>query len=551
MRDIEEMQSTMETGQMSDFSTASGKGRGVRAALPHLVFFGLAAAFMAVMCYAATHLASVVSYERDIWHHLAVYRELIAAPFNALNPHVATDDPSRSFSPWTVSVAIMARSLGLDAFGAIAISAIASSLSVLAGLYLFSKEYWRHAWAPALMLVTFFGTWILGVNHTGYHTIATFLYSISYPFGIVLGVGFMSWWLTLRALRSRRYFLLYGVLLTLISAALFITHQLQGLFAVGGALAFALFAGQAGLGRRLLLGAFLLGGLYLSQFWMYFDPVSYVLNPEVRKGHSAVRFLNYSLDNIPYILVTLGLSLLGVLGLVDLRTGRPRYELLLSVAVLLSGFVFLLSKDNWVSVRVVPLLVVFLQLGLVSFLLTPAAQTALGRAGHALRAVIVVALLLGLLLNITNGRNAYAKSRTFLETGQIDAQPITWSRDILAASDFAVSLVPEGSTVIAHLQTAFPMEATSLKVVAIPRLFAEVSDMLERQTNNRAFFDAATDTETRCAILAQYDVQMIVYRDYWLDDAVEAQLSAFGTRQPMGDMSFIPAADGTFEACAG
>lgn len=515
-----------------------------------ILYLGLAGLFLLAICYSALNLASVVSYERDIWHHLAVYRELIAAPFNALNPHVATDDPSRSYSPWTVSVALAARAMGGDAFTAIAISAIASTLSILVGIHLFAKAYWRSAWAPVLLLMAMFGTWVLPVNHTGYHTVATFLYSISYPFGIVLGAGFITWWLALKGLTARGLVVpVICVMLAGLSAAMFITHQLQGLFAVGAALSFALFAGQAPVLRRVILGLFLIVGLYASQFWMYFDPVAFVLNPEVRKGHSAVRFLNYSLDNVPFIFATFGLSVLGLLGMVDTRTGRLRYELCLAFAVVFAGFMVLMVKGNWVNVRIVPFVVLFLQLGLVSYLVSERAPGVIGLIGKGVRAAIIVAVGLGLFLNVVNGKLAYDKSRTFLATGQIDAQPMTWSRDILAASSFAETLVPSGSTVIAHLQTAFPMEASALKVVAIPRLFAEVPDMLERQANNRAFFDASTDTATRCAILAKYDAQMIVYRDYWLDDAVEAQLAEFGARQPKGDMSFIPAGPNGFAAC--
>jgi len=168
--------------------------------LATLTFLVMCAVMMAVIAYTSTHLSSVVSYTRDIWHHLAVYSELIASPLDAMNPHVATDDPSRSYSPWTVFVAILARLGGLDQFGAIAISAMLSSASILLGIFLFARSYYNHAWAPVLLLLAFFGSWGGYINHTGYHAVATFLYSASYPFTIVLGGGFVLWWLTLRAL---------------------------------------------------------------------------------------------------------------------------------------------------------------------------------------------------------------------------------------------------------------------------------------------------------------------------------------------------------------
>ncbi len=545
---IEGMQSTIaatrSTGAPAPVSLPM-VGRMLPATYAYLAF---AAVIMATAIYTAFNLSSVVSYTRDIWHHLSVYRELMASPLEAMNPHVATDDPSRSYSPWTMFVALLARAIGADPFGAIAISAILSMLSVVTGIFLFSREYLRNAWAPALFLLVFLGSWGAYINHTGYHTVATFMYSASYPFAIVLGMGFVLWWMVLKAQKATgpSFVLLLG-LLALLGAALFITHQLQGLFAVGAGIGFALFAGQASLVRRVILGVVLLGGLFVSQYWWYFDPIAFVLDPEVRKGHSAVRLFEYSTDNLSEIFANLGIALIGIAGLVNARTGRFRLELALPLLVLVSGFTYLLVNGNWVSVRILPFVALFLQIGLVAFLLkkTEAANT----ASALLRGGIIAALVAGLGYNIYKGNESYQNSRTFLETGYIEKHYITWSRDILAAAAYAETLAPSGATVIAHRDTAFPMEATSLAVVAIPRLFAEVPDMLERQANNIAFFDEATSTETRCSILAQYDVQMIVYRPYWLPDGVERDLRAFGSVLPKGDLMFIPAQDGVFEAC--
>jgi len=74
------MQSTVYGRTMSDYKPLE---QGHDGTAP-ILFFGLAGLFLLAICYTAFNLASVVSYERDIWHHLAVYRELIAAPFDAL-----------------------------------------------------------------------------------------------------------------------------------------------------------------------------------------------------------------------------------------------------------------------------------------------------------------------------------------------------------------------------------------------------------------------------------------------------------------------------------
>jgi len=542
------MQSTISETRMADSQEQRSMPPVRCLEVATLAFIVMASVMMATAIYTAFNLSAVVSYTRDIWHHLAVYSELIASPFHAMNPHVATDDPSRSYSPWTVIMALLARAGGLDATGAIAISAILSTFIILLGIFLFSREYLRNAWAPALFLLIFFGSWGQVVNHTGFHTVATFMYSASYPFAIVLGMGFILWWMVLKSLNATPLQVAFFIVIFIpISASLFITHQLQGLFAVGATIAFALFAGKASLLRRLILAGSLLVGLFVSQYWWYFDPIAYVLNPEVRGGHSAPRMFGYSTENISVVFVTLGAALLGVAGLFNKHTGRVRLELALPLLVIVLAFTFLLVNGNWVSTRFLPFIALFLQIGLVTYLLQRSAVP--GRLSNALNGAIIGALLVGFGFNALKGYENYQKSRIFIETGQIEIQYATWNRSILAASEFAETLVPAGATVIAHRDVAFPMEATSLAVVAIPRLFALVPDMFERQSSNNAFFDDATSRQTRCSILAQYDVQMIVYRPFWLSDAVETQLQAFGTAQVYGDLTFIPAETGHFSAC--
>jgi len=229
-------------------------------------------------------------------------------------------------------------------------------------------------------------------------------------------------------------------------------------------------------------------------------------------------------------------------------TGRLRLELALPLLVLVAGFSILLLKNSWISVRVVPLIALYLQIALVAYLVQNTEKPTTIQRG--LSGALVGVLILSMSYWAYKGTESYNKARTFIETGYIEKHYMTWNDNILEDSALAVTLAPEGATVIAHFETAFPMEATSLAVVAIPRLFAEVPDMVERQTSNIAFFTEGTPLEERCAILAKYNVQMIVYRDVLLDDRVEKELAAFGTRTAGQDMSFIPAVDGQFKACA-
>lgn len=509
--------------------------RKTTAHIASLCFLALALILFVAMWLASANPVAVVSFERDIWHHLAVYSELIASPFEAANPHVATTDPSRSYSPWTVVIAVLSQQLDSNPFTAIWIAGSATIFAFLYGVYAFARSYWSSPWAPTILLLVLISTWIIPQNHTGYHTLSTFVFSLSYPFGIVLAAGLLTWALVIRAVdRGASVFTLATA--CFLAWFMFITHQLQGLFAIGGAIGFAFFYGRAPFRRRGALVLSLLAGLILTHWWLYFDPIAFVLKPEVQAGHDAVRYLSYRAENIDRLLLTLGGALVGVLGFWDLEKRRPRWELFLPCAAILVGFVVLTMKGSWVNVRIVPFLTLYLQLGLVALLLS--LQLA------SVKVLASALLLVGLTANVRDAHHDYFKAFRFLESGIGSRIAGTWSPFAVSAMYHVETLAPSGSVVIAHRQTAFPMEASSHSVVAIPRLFAEVPDMLERQTDNRAFFAAGTTQEARCDLLAKYNVSVIAYRDVWLENGVAKELHEFGRHEPFGDVHFVVPVEG-------
>lgn len=491
---------------------------------------------------------AVVSYERDIWHHLSVYRELIASPFHPENPHIAGNDPSRSFTPWTVAIALICKTLALDQFGAITLSAIGSTALILSGVFHFSRQYWQQQSAPFVFLLSLLGTWMVQVDHAGFLTIRTSLFSIAYPYASVIGMGFHCWAFALRAIHSGSQTFAYAALLGVFAYVMFVSHQLQALFAIGMTGAFLLFtAGKATVIARVICCTALVGGGIATAGWWYLNPIAYVLNEQVHAGHAAVRYLEYSLEEPGEILMTLGLALLGVLGFVDYKSRRLRLEILVPAAVLIACFIFLLAGNNWVSVRILPTVAMVLQIGLTAFLMERMDST----AAIVTKNAIAFALILGTIGALVTGVNQYFRARNYLQSGAVvDRIPLTWSSSILQASAYAEKLVPPGSVVLAHRQTSFPMEASSLSVVAIPRLFAEVPTMASRQSDNRKFFEPGTSTQTRCAIIERYSVSLIVWRRVWIDEKAVPSLLSLGPAKRFDDLTFIPAESGRFSGCA-
>lgn len=500
-----------------------------------LLYLASGIVLLATISLTAFNAVAVVSYERDIWHHIAVLNELIASPWHAKNPHIVSEAPSRSFTPWYVLLAMLARTFGLDAVEILGVSAVLTVAALITGVYIFARFYWKDEWAPLILIVVMFATWGVHFNHTGFHTLSTFVFSISYPFGIVLALGFISWWLVLRALRASYFSVSLALGLGAISAFMFATHQLQGAFAIGGMLTFAMFADQSSFARRMQIATAIIAGLLTSKAWWYFDAIQYVMLDEVHKG----RLKLDSRDPLG-ILKLAGLAPLGILGFYNFRRRAFNYDLLFGSLGIFAALMVTWWLNIWVYLRLIPFQILFLQLALTGLLLWLMTRTGssviLQRAGQIITGYV---LMLMLALNILLAAAFYGKANAYLQGREVPNPPETWSKDIRRSMEKVKGWVGTGKVLIAHRQTAFPVEASHMKVVSIPKLFALVPDMVQRQIATEEFFAEETERNRRCEIMDQYSVAAILYRRQWLAASVQERLRAFGTEVHIHDLTLI------------
>ncbi len=481
---------------------------------------------------------NLISYERDIWHHLAVLNELIASPLQAMNPHVLTDDPSRSYTPWTVLLAVIANLFRLDAQQALGVSALLTMLCFVSGVWLFARTYWNSPWAPFILLIVLISTWGFHINHTGYYTLSTLTTSASFQFGIVLALGFWSWWLVLDAIRAGRLTPGLAVGLAVVAWLMFIIHQLQGAFAIGAMLTFAAFAGEARVGRRLLIIGTIITGVILSKTWWYFDPIDYILLDEVPKGPKDP----YRRDLI-WMLNMAGMALIGIWGIYDRKRKRLRLDLLVGTLAITIGFAVLWYLEIWVFFRVLPFWILFLQLGMTCLVVDSLPTLSdLNRTKFSASKIfplcIIAMLVSGLSSNIYNAINFRGRVNDHLN-GVEATYPDAWtphSKELMAK--IRREFQPN-SVLIAQGKAAFLVEASHMKVVAIPRLFALVPDMLERQQANKEFFAESTSNVRRCEIINLYGAAGILFRHRWLPAAVQEQLKDYGKLIIKYDLSLI------------
>lgn len=537
----------MSRQQVHPMSAPSGSRykTSIGAGAANLAFFVVAAI---IVCWiSGIHLfdpINIVSYDRDVWHHTAVLNALLESPFHAANPHVVSDIPSRSYMPWFVGLAVIGRWFGLTAQDLLGVSAALSIIVLVVGVRLFAGAYFGHRWAPLALLLVTFGSWFDRFNHTGYHTFSTMIFSASYPFAIVFAAGYVAWWLVLKALQSPTPPRAALAAIALLTAFMFATHQLQAAFAIGGMLTFAVFHGAYPIARRALIGLATLGGLLLSSTWWYYNPLSYA---SVGEFYTLPFASPFDWTDPVEVVKILGLGLIGIGGFYSLKRKSWRLDLLLGTAGIVAGLLILYAIGSWMVLRLLPFLVVFLQLSTVAFLFD------LPRRGWsfkgALQPLLICAISALFLFNAGMAYGTSLKAFRYLSGEDRNGFP-SWSPNINETAERVRAIVGDDRVVIANWTTAYPIQAHHMKVVSIPYFFPEVLDSTIRQEASRAFFAPETDMAGRCAILRDYNVAAIAYRPAMVAAEVQAAIDPLGARTDVNDLIVIRLPESGSAACA-
>jgi hypothetical protein len=138
----------------------------------------------------------------DYWEHAAALRALIEDPLRPANPQLVSDASSPRFGPHYVLIALAARALDLDAFGAMSLAALVNVALFLAGIECFFRSYFGSRLAPLFGLIVLLGSWLDPPHFSNVYQLAVLFSVASYPSTAALGISWLGFALTLRALRS-------------------------------------------------------------------------------------------------------------------------------------------------------------------------------------------------------------------------------------------------------------------------------------------------------------------------------------------------------------
>lgn len=472
--------------------------------------------------------------QADIWHHVAVIRELIANPFAPSNPHLPTDEGSRFFTPWSLLLALLARLGGFDAWTAFGLGASITLLTLGAGIHAFGRAALRSDWAPLALLAALVGGWSQPLAHTGSHHPVMLALGGGYPATFAIAAQFLLWAAVVTGLRAPRlsWLRLTGIVAGV--AALAVIHLFAALLALGVYAAFVLFTPGVARERRLILLAAAAIGVLLAAAWPYFNPLATLASAsDPRWSAGTSKLINDPLR----LLGRLGFGAAGLFGLWLWRERRWDAPLAMALGGLLLAYATLTLLNHPVAHRLPAMVILLFQIGLASLLVQRFATGGKVVRGFGKVPRPALEALMGVFVILQAG---YAWAIRAPGIAQREA-----GEDLLSLIAAPVALVPAGAIAFATDSIVYPYQSTGRRVVSIPRPEPEAPSLPARQAANDRFFTVGASTAERRALAARWGATYAIYHLNPKKPRLAAELRALGpARRFAGDIELVRIAPG-------
>jgi len=499
-------------------------------ALPYGLFAAACAAIIWVVAgdVLAGSLAAFVP-QADYWEFVAVLREWLQNPASPGNPLV--DDPALSarFMPWFWLLTMTGQVFVLNPEQLLGIGAVVALLTILAGMFLFSREYFRNPWAPFISLLVLFTFWGSSGHWPGIYQLRNFVYIAAYPSTLVFGLSLVSFWVTMRLLQSDRALPLWAAGLAVLTTIMFLTHPITGLFGVTGCILLALTESTNSLIKRLTALLVIVAGLALTELWPYFSVWKFVLGLygpglEDLVGLRVLDGFHIGMGMVeaaaplyePMVIVgSLGLSLLGLPIVIYLLKKSRRPFIVYGAFLMLLPYVLNIIVDMPTAHNYLFFAAIYFQFAIVwGWLRLIGSWQSIPRPVFAVPGMLfsVVAGAGLVIANITLLNLEYEGRELSFASMSVEAVHASAEEGNRVPQIYGSLLAPvaNDAIVLAMPDTGWPVAAVKGRVVANSRDNSMLADQQERLQAAREFFLWPAEDLDRVATIQQYSVSHVL-----------------------------------------
>ena len=441
-----------------------------------------------------------------------------------VNPHVNSTELSPRYMPWYWLLTYVGLLFNLDSTDLMALSAVANYVLIVIGLYLFLKDYFRDPWAPLIGFIVIFFFWGVSWNWSNLYHLRSFFYVAGFPSSFVFAVSLFSFALVLKLLRRDGSVIAMSALLCALSALMFVSHPLTGVFGITACGLLALTESAESLATRLLTIAALALGALLAELWPYFSVWKLALGlygsgaeqwfvdaepigvlERLRSGVWQHIFYNPRL-----ILTIFGPTLLGLPICLWLLARREHRFIVFGAALMAIPYVAHPLVEVPLAHRFILFVAFFLQLAIVwAILQVIDAWNSRPRPSHARTLLGSVLGVIGVLLvfNIAllsiefGGRTLNPKTLQIVDK----TARLPDGLNVVELYTKLTEPLPEDAVVLSTPVDGWPLPTVKGKVVSLFHENPMVIDQEERYFRTSAFFDENMPDEERASLVVKYE----------------------------------------------
>ncbi len=487
--------------------------------------FAVAAAIYLLLCALAFFVVrpTTLLYFADYWEHRTIVDEIARHGLQLHDPIYGEQASSRQFTPWSLALGFAARLGHLDSNTVMAWGAMLVSVLFVIGVHRFARTYFRHRWAPTLLLVVLTCGWgVPPLIWTGFYAFRSQLHGNYYPAALVFALTFVAWASAVRLLRGDRPALSDVVLLGVVIAFSVITHPLNAAFLVAGVAGFVVLEPGVTLARRACVALTICVGIAATIFWPYFNPLSLV-GAGMARGQAT--FNNFSFFFNPLFVVAMAWpAIFATLGLTGLWRDSELRMPVLALALIFLAYAVGGIADISVSHRLLAYVILMLHLILVRALLDtidgrpPKSWDVLTpRAWQGLSIVVALLVVMQTAMAVEQLVQPWANTHYPYPIHQVDAD-----------TSKVVAALPADSRVLGWDSAALVMPSHGVLVASFPRPMPLSPSDSARQADYRRFFEPVASTCERLAIAHRWRATHIAYLTNELDGRVQRELKRFG-----------------------
>jgi hypothetical protein len=186
----------------------------------------------------------------DAWEHHRAVKALTLELWRPGNPTYATDDPSIRYSPYAVTLALIARTTRIDPYDVLSAAAVFNTALLALGVWSLLRGFGRaRSAAPALLImVSLYGG---APGYANSYALSDLPWHEVNPSAFSFGLALVMWSLLLRSLRGGSRLAAWVAIAALLPVSV-LDHAMTGIFAYLGLVILALSADPAQRLRALL-----------------------------------------------------------------------------------------------------------------------------------------------------------------------------------------------------------------------------------------------------------------------------------------------------------